>query len=260
MRKLIVLGILLCVVASLNAQEKRRLLKGKTVLDSLIIGDVHIINKNTNIGTITNANGFFEIPIKVGDRLLFSHLNLEDRFVLITDKILADKNFTLILSEKIHTLNEITFKKPKSIFYQDKEIGEYNGPKINAKILRLPFANIKVKKETSILKIRAGGVVSLDNLTNSINGNKIREKMLQKMANEDTELSKIRKQYTDDFFITDLKIKKEYINPFLNYCIDKNIIRIFKSSNSLNLTKLLMKESKTFPHKILNEDLFLTKK
>jgi hypothetical protein len=38
--------------------------------------------------------------------------------------------------------------------------------------------------------------------------------MLQKMANEDTELFKIRKQYTDDFFITNLKIKKKYINPF----------------------------------------------
>mgnify|MGYP007046324803 CR=1 FL=1 len=31
------------------------------------IADVHIINKNTNIGTITNHNGVFEIPLKINE-------------------------------------------------------------------------------------------------------------------------------------------------------------------------------------------------
>jgi hypothetical protein len=260
MKKICTLFIFLVFITFINAQEKRILFKGKTVLDSLTIGNVHVINKNTNIGTISNDSGLFEIPIKIGDSLLFSHVTLENKLILVNKKILVNKSFTVNLQEKVYTLNEITLEKPRSIFYQDKEIGSYNGPSITAKTLNLPYANTTIKKETTIFKIRSGGVVSLDNLISSINGTKKREKLLKKMVSEDSELAKIRKQYTDDFFITDLKIKKEYINPFLNYCVNKNIIRIFKESNRLDLTTLLIKESKTFPHKKLDEDLFLTKK
>jgi hypothetical protein len=111
----------------MNAQKKRILLKGKTVLDSLAINDVHIINKNTNIGTITTDDGFFEIPLKSGDTLLFSHLNLADKQVLITDKIIADKNFTIFLNEKIYTLSPLrkvfsTKNQLKVLFFSCKSL------------------------------------------------------------------------------------------------------------------------------------------
>ena len=260
MKKSLIVFTLLFLIGTLNGQEKRILLKGKTVLDSLVIGDVHIINKNTNIGTITNDKGFFEIPTKVGDSIYFSHINLERKLIIVSENIVLKTNFSVYLDEKTYTLNEIILEKPRSIFYQDKDIGEYNGPEINARTLNLPYANTTAKKEASILKIESGAVVSLDNLLNSLNGSKRSAKLLQKMTKEDAELSKIRKQFTDDFFITDLKIKREYINTFLNYCVDKNIINIFKANNSLKLTTLLLKESKTFPHKMLNENLFLSKK
>lgn len=79
------------------------------------------------------------------------------------------------------------------------------------------------------------------------------------MSEEDRQLEKIRKHFTDDFFITDLKIKREYINEFLNDCIDKNIINIFKNEDKIKLTKLLMEESKLYPKKIINEGLYLSK-
>ncbi|MEE9408563.1 MAG: hypothetical protein V3V28_10875 [Polaribacter sp.] len=248
------------MITIVNAQEKRTILKGKTILNSLSISDVHVLNTNTNIGTITNDNGFFEIPVKLGDSILVSHVNLQEKFILITNKILSDINFTISLNEKTYTLNEFTLEKPRSIFYQDKDITTYQGPVVNATTLNLPYVNTQPKKDNSIIKFKSGGVISLDNLINSINGNKRREKLLKKLVAEDDDLLKIRKKYTDDFFITDLKIKKEYINQFLNYCIDKNIINIFKSDNSIKLTTLLIREGKIYPHKILNEDLFLTKK
>lgn len=247
-------------MTTISAQEKRTMLKGKAIIDSLTVADVHILNTKTNIGTITNDNGSFEIPVKLGDSLLLSHINLQEKFIIITDKILSEVNFTVSLNEKTYTLNEFTLEKPRSIFYQDKEITTYKGPLINAKSLRLPYANTKPKKDNSVIKFKSGGVVSLDNLINTINGNKRREKLLKKLVADDEDLLKIRKKYTDDFFITDLKIKKEYINQFLNYCVDKNIINILKSDNGINLTKLLIREGKSYPHKILNDDLFLTKK
>ena len=260
MKKTILLFILLLVFIKLNAQDKTSVLIGKTVLDSLPTADVHVVNLHTNKGTITNAKGFFEIPVKVGDSLFFSHLNLQGKFLVISKQLLKDKNLIIHLEEKTVTLNGFILEKPKSIFYQDPQITEYNGPTVNAKTLNLPYANTKVKKDDAIFKFRSGGVVSLDNLINSINGNNKRKKLMQKMAKDDANLEKIRKLFTDDFFVTDLKIKKEYINQFLNDCVDKNIISIFKSDNIINLTNLLIKESKLYPHKMRDENLFLTKK
>lgn len=258
MKKLLVLLAFFISYTSLNAQEKRTFKTGKAVLDSIGIVDVHIINQNTRVGTITNDNGLFEIPIKVGDSLFLSHLNLQDKLIIVTEKILATKNFIINLNEDTVALNGFVLEKQRSIFYQDPEIITYNGPIVNAKKLNLPYANTTVEKDKSVIKFRAGGVVSLDNLINSLNGNKKREKQLKKMSAEDVQLDKIRKKFTDDFFVTDLKIKKEYINQFLNDCIDKNIIRIFKSDNVLKLTKLLIEESKLYPKKIIDEDLFLS--
>jgi len=244
----------------IDAQEKRTMLSGKTVLDSISVVDVHIINKSTKIGTITNDEGLFQIPVKVGDTLFYSHLKYQDKIIFITDKIISDNNFTIHLDEKTVVLKEIVYEKPRSIFYQDPEILTYSGPKVSAKSLKLPFANTKAKENKSIFKIRSGSVVSLDNLIGSINGSKKREKQLKKMSSEDATLLKIRRKFTDDFFITDLKIKKEYINQFLNDCIDKNIIRIFKQDNIIQLTNLLIKESQLYPNKTTIEKFILTKK
>ncbi|WP_405604275.1 hypothetical protein [Polaribacter sp. Asnod1-A03] len=259
MKNLLVLFFIFSFFVSLNAQEKRTFIKGKTLLDSITNFDIHVINKNTNIGTITDSNGSFKIPVKVGDSLYFSHLNLQKKIVLITDKILTDETITVPLDEKTETLNEIVLEEPKSIFYVDPEITSYRGPVVNAKTLNLPNVSTKAKKNTKIAKISfTSASVNLDNLINALNGKTKQTKLLKKLEKEDINILKIRKFYTDDFFVTDLNIKQEYINQFLNDCVDKNIISIFKSDEKIKLTTILIEESKLFPHKKVNEDLFLT--
>ncbi len=259
MKKTILIFIFLITLIAINAQEKRNLLSGVVLLEKELVKDVHVINKNTNKGTISNVNGIFNIDVKIGDSLFFSHINLQEKLIIISKTIIKEKKLTLKLKEKTYNLEEITLQDTRSIFYVDPEILTNNAPIVNAKTLNLPYANTTVKKDNSIIKFRSGGLISLNNLIDALNGNNRRRKILQKLAKEDSNLSKIRKQYTDDFFITDLKIKKEYINQFLNYCIDKQIIAIYKNKNILELTKLLIKISKEFPHKIENEDLYLTK-
>lgn len=240
------------------SQEKSISFSGRIIINKIPQNDVHILNKNNNKGTISNDKGWFEIPVTLGDSIYFSHINLQEKLIIITQKHLKNKNSIVTLKEQTYALEEFVLEKPKSIFYVDPQM--VPPITVNAKTLKLPYANTKAKKDKSIVKLRSGGIVNLDNLINSLNGNNRREKLLKKLADEDDELKKIRKLFTDDFFITDLKIKKEYINLFLNDCIDKNIIRIFKSDNMINLTQLLINESKLYPYKIVKEDSLLTKK
>ena len=260
MKKLTLSFLIILNALNFIAQEKRTSIIGKTIIDSLPMQDVHVINKSTKIGTISNNDGLFEIPVKIGDSLLFSHINIKDKIFIVTKNILSKKILQIHLKENTFVLNEIVLGKQRSIFYQDPEITEYRGPKVNAKTLKLPFANTKPKKDFAVIKFRSGGLISLDNLINSVNGTNRRRKLLQKLSKEDYEIEKIRKFYSDDFFITDLKIKKEYINQFLNDCIDKNIISIFKNDNKIKLTNLLINESRLFPQKVLKSDTLLSKK
>ncbi len=235
------------------SQQKQKIITGKVVFKGDVITDVHIINTNSNTGTNTNDLGLFEIPVKIGDTLAFSHINIKNKVIAITKEMLNQEIISFDVDGKTYQLNEITLGKAKSIFYVDPEI--MPPPTVNAKTLNLPFANTKAKKDYTVVKFRSGGVVSLDNLINALNGNNKRRKQLKKIVYEDEVLGDIRKHFTDDFFITDLNIKQENINPFLNYCFKKNIVGYFNKNENLKLTKILMQESKTFPQEKMEVSL-----
>ncbi len=252
------IGFLLFFTIIGYSQKNRTIINGKILFDNASISDVHVLNKNSNQGTITNDTGWFEIPVYIGDSLQFTHVNLKEKYFTITSEIFNTKELEIKLEEKTYSLNEFTLEKPRSIFYVDPEM--MPPPIVNAKTLNLPYANTIVNKDLSVIKFRSGGVISLDNLFNSLNGNNKRKKELQKITLEDDGLSKIRKYFTDDFFITDLHIKEEHINPFLNYCFKNNIVTYFNRNENIKVTKILMDESKTFPQKINADTLIVSKK
>ncbi len=219
---------------------------------------MHIINKNSHKGTITNDKGQFEIAVIIGDRLQCTQINLKSKQLIISREILNKKNIEIELEENTYALDEFTLEKQKSIFYVDPQMVE--PPIINAKTLNLSYANTKPNTNNSIVKLNSSMVLSIDNLINTLNGNKRKKRIVEKIASEDISLVQIRNYFTDDFFITDLQIKKEHINPFSNYCIKKNIISYFQRNKKIKLTKVLMHESRTFPQKINSDSIIVSKK
>ncbi|AUC84153.1 hypothetical protein CW731_02055 [Polaribacter sp. ALD11] len=249
MRYLILLILLFFFFKPIQSQDKRKLINGEVRLDSIPIHDVHIVNLKSNIGTVTNDTGSFNLPVRLGDSISISHINLKNLIVTITKKNMSSLKLTINLTEQVTALQEFTLEKPRSIFEQDKDIMIYKGPTINAQTLNLPYANTKPKIDNTTFKIRSGAVVNLDNLLNAFNGNNKRAKVLKKITLEDERLLNIRKYFTDDFFITDLQIKQELINSFLNFCLKQNIIYLFNKKDHLRLTQILLKESKSFQQK-----------
>ena len=258
MKKWFLLSVL--TYSLIFSQEEQKLIEGLIRFDNLPLKDVHILNKTSNIGTITNEVGVFKILVKKNDTLLISHLNFKNQEIIITDTEIKDGAIIIHMTDETYVFEEVIIGKPKSIFHIDKDILEHNAPIVNAKTLKLPYANSKPKKDDRIIKIEAGFSIGLSNLINTINGNKRRAKKAQELYKQDQKLTKIRKHFTDDFFVTDLKIKKEYINQFLNYCASKNIIKDYKNGNQLKLVKVLLEESKTFAHQLETDDKLFTKK
>lgn len=231
---------------------------GTVFSDSIAIENVHILNKTSFKGTITNTYGIFKLPVKVGDTLQISHINFEAKKFVISIAENITKNIFINLSSKTHSLNEITLKKRRSIFYVDPQIMPHS--MVNSTTLKLPYANVIAKKDEDITKLTlTSASVNLDNLINFFNGNAKKARALKKEKLKDNRLDKIRSQFTDSFFVYQLKIKKPYINQFLNYCLTAGIIAQYNKGNKIKLTALLISESKTFPHKQIDIDTLLSK-
>jgi len=244
--------VLLCLFLfskSIRSQEQRKLIKGEVTLNRLPIYDVHIINLNTKTGTVSNTSGVFKMSVKLGDHLLLSHLNSKELNIVVTQEHLKSLTLRVALKEQVTILEAFTLERPRGIFEEDKDILTYAGPTVSAQTLKLPHSNTKVNIADPVFKIQSGAVVGLDNLVSMLDGSKKRAEALSKLSKEDTQLRKIRKYFTDDFFITNLQIQQSNINLFLNFCVQKNIVQMFQKKDNLSLTKILLKASNLFPQK-----------
>lgn len=95
---------------------------GKVFFDKEPVSDVHIVNKNSNLGAITTDFGLFEISANIGDMLEFSHLNFKSDKIIVTKEISAQEIFSVTLKLKTYELEEIIVEKQKGTFYIDPEI------------------------------------------------------------------------------------------------------------------------------------------
>ena len=75
--------------------------------DSKPISNVHVINLNSVVGTISNKEGVFEIDANVNDTLFFSYLGFKSIKVRVTNDLIKFKNSKIKLTELAYALEEI---------------------------------------------------------------------------------------------------------------------------------------------------------
>jgi hypothetical protein len=230
-------------ITTTYSQIQKKTITGKVLFEKSGIANTHIINQKTNQGSNTNNFGVFQISASIGDTLKFSHINHSEKKIVITKENIITDTLKINLILKIYQLKEITLEKPKdSIDSTTQNLP----PEINATTLNLPYAGTKVKKNHSVLRIRAGLVFSINNFINFLKGDHKRRKQLKKITLEDNSIADIRNHFTDKFFISVLSIKSENINVFLNYCYPKNIVKYFNNKDYVTLKVILVKESISF--------------
>lgn len=63
--------------------EGRSQITGKIVNDSLPVSGIHILNKNTKYGVVSNENGKFKIDVGLNDTLVFSGIQFYEKIIVI---------------------------------------------------------------------------------------------------------------------------------------------------------------------------------
>jgi hypothetical protein len=245
---LFILIILFCL--KIYGQKERTVVFGTITSDSISLENIHVINKNSQKGTITNKYGEFKIPAKENDTLIFSAIQFEYKEHIISTKEINLKKIVLKLAPKINSLEEIIVKNHdlsgflKNDLKNTKLIKQVDAFSLNlpnvgkAPVTEVDFINRKINYYSK------GG--SLNKLYGWISGEKKELKKLRSLVTEGEILLKIRELVTDKYLTETLNIKKEDIPAFIEYCKSKEIIKLFKQNNKNEVINIIIKESKTF--------------
>jgi len=256
-----------------HAQVVRRSIIGRVINDSISVESIHIINKNTKKGTISNQYGVFKIPVALNDTLIFEGIQFKKKELVITAQMLKIKSVEITLTQNINKLQTVEIKNVNlsgKLFNDAKKVKK---PISMVSKNALDFSNIDFNVVNNIdaidrskapdpfkgtsAQFKGGanlmGLVAFI-LSPAIKGiskigqrkRKLKKakKAYQKMAL--TIPDKIRAELGDSFFTNNLKISKNKIDTFILYCKPKGIVDLYMSGKKIEMIQLLVDESEWF--------------
>jgi len=248
-RKLTCLFLLFFFAMKGFSQEKYALISGKIISSNNAVGNIHIVNQNTKLGTVSNDNGEFEMMVSLNDILLFSSIEYERKEVSITGNFLKYKKIVVELMQSVNELNEVFIEGlTGNLNYDIKKVPLDTLPKHSFFIKpgdlkkALP-PDLHGSKKAPYVGFfpPIPGSVSLPDA-----GYEAEQRLKREIAQKKQFPSKIIKHFGLAYFTDKLLIPKEKINHFLAYCEDRNIITEYYKNNLLEVIQILREESKSY--------------
>ncbi|MGB5818283.1 MAG: carboxypeptidase-like regulatory domain-containing protein [Saonia sp.] len=251
MRKsnILVICFFLAYISSSKAQSLfTDNLQGKIQSVSEDLADVHVLNITTKKATITNAYGYFSIPVKLNDTLLFSAVQFKKKEVIVTRSVLKSPILYVSLEEALNELDEVVVTPYNLSGNIEGDIESLKtGPVVTAATLGLPNAYVKPLTQAERHLIEAttgGGLVPLNPILNGISG---RTKMLKRRLARDKKYARttrVREFYADSLYLTELKIPIPKIADFMYFCeVDSGFDTVVDTRDKLKIWGFLQKKS-----------------
>ena len=216
-------------------------IKGKLIYRNVNVVAANVVNVNAQINTITDGEGEFEIPVKVGDEIIFSSVQYMIRTVKINLDIIQKNRLIITVNEKINALEEVIITPDDTEKFLDLKEEEFKGyDYLRDKSTRL---------ENTI--VRQG---QLNNGINVINILKLITKVINSKTEEEKRSLKpsevLKYVFEIDFFKRDLELTDDQIIGFLEY-IDDNLPshKLLSQSKQFQLIDYLILESKKYRNK-----------
>ena len=216
-------------------------IKGKLIYRNVNVVAANVVNIDAQINTITDGEGEFEIPVKVGVEIIFSSVQYMIRTVKINPDIIQKNRLIITVNEKINALEEVIITPDDTEKFLDLKEEEFKGyDYLRDKSTRL---------ENTI--VRQG---QLNNGINVINILKLINKVINSKTEEEKRSLKpsevLKYVFEIDFFKRDLELTDDQIIGFLEY-IDDNLPsqKLLSQSKQFQLIDYLILESKKYRNK-----------
>ena len=250
MKKLYFILIIFATI-KLNAQEVRKALSGKVQFNSVGIENVHVINKTSNRGTISNKNGAFRITVRENDTIQFSDIQYKIKTVIITKQDIQTGSIKVTLYNKTNELEEIVIVKRKNMAVG---LGLPNaGKKPLDKLERNLNAYSQASLPIVIIATLLGQQGGLDDIYNIVSGNRKKDRKFKSLIDQDKQtetnsrnIQLIRIHFKEDFFINTVKIPRKYIDDYIAYCLPKKIVFLYERDRFLEIMDIFIQNKENY--------------
>lgn len=217
--------------------KEEKVIQGKIMAHSGIFTEIEVVNLNSEKSVKVDENGIFKIEAKVGDALFF----VSKSFEAFRKTIQSDDFY-----EDFVTIEMI----PRGIELDEVIINQYAN--INARDLGIIPKNQKSYTVAERrLKANSGGIGGLINMLSG------RKEMLKKeleVEKKETNLAKLKRLFTSDFYLKSFHIAADKINTFQYYCIEnKSFAKLIETNNKAQMLIAMLQLASTFNELNSNE-------
>lgn len=218
--KKIILFFMLILIAKISAQSFSGTLFMRDK-SNFYLNQIYVTNLNEQKTYLTNYNGEFKIPAKVGDVIRFTSIVSERKDMVLTSQIVANANNLIELEVAYREIQEVVLSrfKPTGNLRKDvKALDSKKSPVEIAKIINLPTpkgdGNPPVLPVASLAN--GGFSISLESLYDVISGDAKKKQRLREYEMMQSGIKNIKAYLGEEYFAR-IKIPINLIDNFLQF-------------------------------------------
>lgn len=219
---------ILVILLSIQAFSQERLY-GKVVSYNEPVPGVYVINKRTGDEVKTDNNGLFGLEVKTGDELAVYSPKIITRNFTVNKKWFDESPFILSVDQQFYELEEVVIDNritSESLGLVPKGQKQYTPAERRLKAAG-DMTPTWLAGPGSI-----GGAVPFDPIINALTGRTRMLKNALETERKEALKEKIAGIYSEDKFIDELRIPKEYVEGFVFYLIeDVAFVEALKANN-----------------------------
>lgn len=248
---------LIFIIFSIQLQAQERLsIQGQVnVPKDESASMIEVVNLSSKTGTLTDANGQFEIRVAEGDRLRIDALQYEAFTAIIDRGIMKSKQIIITIKYGINELEEIVVKPydlEGNIAVDLERVNTYavetNIPSTR-EILQSykgenpTSPNLTVDENPTETRIVKNGL-NVANIIRAI----AKDRLKKKKGNNQIDSRYLKQLYEDGFFEEQLGLKRDQVYAFVEFAVnDKDFSKkLLKKENELDLIRYLMLKADEF--------------
>jgi len=237
--RILCLAVFSCIWST-HAQDFE--LKGQFTGQNLDRSFINVINTSSYKATISQLDGKFKIPVRVGDSILISSIQYMDVKFIVKPEY-ENESIEIPLKLKINELQEVDVYSLGLTGDLDKDAGNIKTNEFNQRAAGLPVPKKQLTKNERRLyaaKSSAGGI-PLDYMFNLINGNIKMYKQLIQYDRVDNQKVKLGSIFPERFYTEDLNLPDNLIEDFVYYCVEQHpqTVSLMRQKNTLELYEVL---------------------
>ena len=234
-----ILGIVtffICLSGGSLYSQQFKLLQGKLAHENLSLSGIHVVNTSRANAVISDANGFFEISVQVGERLQFSGIQFKFKELIISQSVFDSEIITVYLNAFVNELDEVVVRPHDLSGNLSSDIDNANIPRpLNFYDVGIPGFKGQRKERIPSIKEMALGLalvqVDVEAVYKYVSGYYRKLKLKRKQDKEFKTMLKIIEFYGLYFFAENYNLEPEQIYDFVLGCNENTtLLLLFNQS------------------------------